>query len=223
MKSNKSFLRIAVFAMFAMPVVAMATKAATQAAPVDKKESQASPESGAVNPMTGRLLSEEQLTRALARARIQTQLDQEVLKQAQAKGELSLAPVRLSVERDKIASLGAGFSGGPIPGASGSRPPALQSRPVGAAIPPMPPAPPVVAVGDPMAGRGMVDVRQQAQPASGGIEFGGVRIAAASSFSGSASKVEYVDVHATGAPSKLGGPSRGPSTNNLVPVLPAPR
>ncbi len=222
MTSKQSFLRIAVLAMCINPAVTMASK---QAASADKASSQASPESGAVNPMTGKLLSEEQLNRALARARIQTQLDQEILKQTQTKGEIALAPVRLSLERDKISSLGSGFSGGPIPGAAGARPPALQGRPAGAVIPPMPTAQPGAPVGDPMAGRVMVEARQQVQPASGGIEFGGVRIAAASTFGGSASKVEYVDVHATGAPSKLGGggSARPQPSSNVVPVLPAPR
>jgi hypothetical protein len=225
MNSKNSILRMVVFATCLAPIGAMANKKATAAAPAVPAPAAAAQPEG-VNPMTGKPLSEEALMRSLSRARLQTQLEQESLKLAQTRGELALSAVRLDVEKNKLTGGGA-FNAGPIPA---GRPPAPQGRSPAPAIPPLVSGLPqdsgfgAQGSAAPMPVRVMPEIRPTG-PASGGIEFGGVRIAAVSGLPPAQSRVEYVDVHAAGAPAKGGGGGGGRPqiSSGVMPAAPASR
>lgn len=142
-----------------------------------------------VNPMTGKTLSEEQLNRALNRAKLQTLLDQETLKQAQVKGDLTLSSIKHEAEKMRMANETMPFGAPKFTAPKGS-------KVKGGAIPlPLP------TVSTPRTeSTAKVDLPQVATPtlsaplvAQGQIEFGGETIKATSSFTGDSNQINVVD------------------------------
>lgn len=220
MNSKKLVLQIVVFATCVTPLASMASKAtpAAQAAPAVA----ATPAIEGVNPMTGKSLSEEHLARALSRARLQTQLEQENLKLAQAKGEIALSSVRLDMEKSKLMGGGRAFDAGPIPA---GRAPAAPTRSASPAIPPMSPGMPSNASPGPASWGGASPAPAPAARASGTIKIGGetMSVAANAPPAGHA-QVQWVDsqprqVARAGSPL---APSGGPPGAGMLgsPTLP---
>lgn len=213
---KKLILRVAVFSTL---VGAFSISAATSQMQLTTKDGEVK-----INPMTGNALSEEQLTRSLTIARLQTQLRQEVLKHQELQGAYELSPIRLEVEKNKLKQSGVGLLSGPMPSPVGpiTR---TQPSPMEQVAPPVPAAANLQRRSTPGARTNVVEVQEPivTRPTVGGISFGSRTIMAAAGFAGEVAKVNHVDVHATGAGTGLFGPARPQPLNNLVPVETAVR
>jgi len=82
----------------ALPVAAQPVAVATTQAPGQTMVAV----DNSINPMTGRTASEEELARQLAKSKLQTQIGQEQVKQAQNSADLALATLRQEAEKTRL-------------------------------------------------------------------------------------------------------------------------
>ena len=221
-KSRKvSCIQLAVIGMCLICQAASAQQA-TQAQMLQKSQvsTQESlrPSEQAVNPFTGRALSEEGLRRELAVLQVQTAISAETLKQRQLESEIKLTGARSTVEERKLSidskalTLVANTNDRIAPPVN-TRTPVGNNRPQGAARPPdLPQIAPVFASPPPAP---IVPIARSV------MTIGGEEVAAASGFTGVATLVDSQVARSTKPPSVL-PVSAGPSASDR-PVEGTPR
>jgi hypothetical protein len=184
----------------------------TLALPSHAQPSVPAPESQQVNPMTGRPLSEEALTRNLSRAKLETQIQQETVKQSQQRSDLALALLRQNAEEYRLRQeTGIGANKPPtiiaVPAVRPSpKPPAASRTPpepvVVASTPPARPAAPTVRV-------------------AGSVTIGGESAQILSAYMGAPATIESVDPQKS-ATSADGRPMFAPRNFGPLDIAPIP-
>ena len=145
------------------------------------------PESPQVNPMTGRPLSEEALTRNLSRAKLETQIQQESVKQSQQRSDLALALLRQIAEEYRLRQeTGIGTNKPVIMAVPAVRP--ASKQPPASRTPPEP----VVSAPTPAASPALPVMR-----VAGTATIGGESVAILSAYVGAAATITSVDPQKT--------------------------